>query len=329
MEHFVEFPGLGLNVKVNEVALTITESYSIRWYGVIIALGYLLAIIYAWRSVKKMNIELDKLIDAVIAGTLGGIVFARLYYVFFYYDNTGHNRYLENPIEIVKIHDGGIAIYGGVIGALLIGGLVARWRGLWVPAVLDIASLGFLIGQGVGRWGNFVNQECFGGPTDLPWGMVSDNTGGVAVHPCFLYESILCLLGFVLLHIFTRKYRRYDGQTFILYLVWYGVVRFFIEGTRTDSLVLFQGGPKVSQLVAAGCVLAGIILLVVFRHRNDLSGCGSRHVMESVGLMKAEVDPSLQTSTIFGDLPLSEEDNKAEAKTEDKGDNAEQDVSKE
>lgn len=308
MEHIVEYPGLGISLKVNEVALTITESYSIRWYGVIIAVGYLLAILYAWRSVKKMNIDMDRLFDAVIAGTLGGIVFARLYYVVFYYDSTGHNRYFENPMDILKIHDGGIAIYGGVIGALVIGGLVAKWRGLRVPAVLDIACLGFLIGQGVGRWGNFVNQECFGGPTDLPWGMVSDNTGGIAVHPCFLYESVLCLLGFALLHVFTRKYRRYDGQTFILYLVWYGVVRFFIEGTRTDSLVLFQGGPKVSQMVAAGCVLAGVVMLFVLRHRNDLSGCGNRYVMESVGLIKAEVDPSLQKSTIFGDLPPFEED---------------------
>ena len=302
MEHIVEFPGMGISVKVNEVALTLTESYSIRWYGVIIALGYLLAVLYAWRSVKKMNISMDKLIDAVIAGTIGGIVFARLYYVVFYYDSTGHNRYFENPIDILKIHDGGIAIYGGVIGALLIGGLVAKWRGLRVPAVLDIACLGFLIGQGVGRWGNFVNQECFGGPTDLPWGMVSDNTGGVAVH------------------IFTRKYRRYDGQTFILYLIWYGVVRFFIEGTRTDSLVLFPGGPKTSQLVAAGCVLVGVILLIVFRNRNDLSGCGNRHVMESVGLIKAEVDPSLQASTIFGDLPPFEEtgDKKEENESENR-----------
>lgn len=316
MGHLVEFPGLGINVKVDEVALKVTESYSIRWYGVIIAFGFLLAIVYAWSSVKKMNIDSNKLVDAVIAGTVGGIVFARLYYVVFFHDGSGHNRYFENPIEILKIHDGGIAIYGGIIGALLVGGLVAKWRGLRVPAVLDIVCLGFLIGQGIGRWGNFVNQECFGEPTNLPWGMVSDNTGGVAVHPCFLYESLLCLLGFVLLHIFTRKYRRYDGQTFILYIIWYGVVRFFIEGTRTDSLLIFENGPKVSQVVAAGCVVVGVVLLVLFRNRNDLSGCGNRYVMESLGLIKTEVDPALKTSTIFGDLPPVEDDKKPETKTE-------------
>ena len=133
-------------------------SYDIRWYGVIIAFGFLLAMIYAFRSVKKMNIDLDKLIDAVIAGTLGGIICARLYYVLFY----PGDKYWNDPIQILYIHDGGIGIYGGLIGATLFGGLVAKWRKLRVPAVLDLASLGYLIGQGVGRWGNYVNQECFG-----------------------------------------------------------------------------------------------------------------------------------------------------------------------
>ena len=110
--------------------------------------------------------------------------------------------------------------------------------------------------------------------------------------------------------------RRYDGQTFILYIIWYGVVRFFIEGTRTDSLLIFENGPKVSQVVAAGCVVVGVVLLVLFRNRNDLSGCGNRYVMESLGLIKTEVDPALKTSTIFGDLPPVEDDKKPETKTE-------------
>ena len=303
MTHVVEFPGLGLTFTVNEVAFSI-GNYDIRWYGVLIALGYLLAIIYAWRSVRKMNIDMDRLIDAVLAGTVGGIICARLYYVLFY---TG-DKYWNDPIQILYIHDGGIAIYGGFIGAMVFGGLVAKWRGLRVPAVLDLASLGFLIGQGVGRWGNFVNQECFGEATTLPWGMISNNTQRVVpegpVHPCFLYESLLCLLGFVLLHIFTRKFRQYDGQTFLLYIVWYGAVRFFIEGTRTDSLML--GSLRVSQLVAALRVVIGVVLLVVFRHKNTLSGCGNQHVMESMGLSKEESQP--QASTIFGDLPPFEEE---------------------
>ena len=309
MSHVVEFPGLGLRFTVNEVAFSI-GSYDIRWYGIIIAVGFLLAMIYAFRSVKKMNIDLDKLIDAVIAGTLGGIICARLYYVLFY----PGDKYWNDPIQILYIHDGGIGIYGGLIGATLFGGLVAKWRKLRVPAVLDLAALGYLIGQGIGRWGNYVNQECFGGETNLPWGMISDNTRRMfpdsPVHPCFLYESLLCLLGFVLLHFFTRKLRRYDGQTFILYLIWYGVVRFFIEGTRTDSLMI--GPLKVSQVVAVICVLVGLILLAVFRHRNELSGCGSKYVMESVGLAKTEAAPESPHSTIFGDLPPFEEDDTAQ-----------------
>ncbi len=305
MSHQVDFPGLGLSFTVNEVAFSI-GSYDIRWYGVIIAFGFLLAMIYAFRSVKKMNIDLDRLIDAVIAGTLGGIVCARLYYVLFY----PGDKYWNDPIQILYIHDGGIAIYGGFIGAMVFGGLVAKWRKLHVPAVLDLASLGFLIGQGVGRWGNFVNQECFGETTTLPWGMSSDNTQRMfpdsLVHPCFLYESILCLLGFVLLHFFTRRLRRYDGQTFILYLVWYGAVRFFIEGARTDSLMV--GPPRVSQIVAAGSVLVGVALLVLFRHRKELSGCGSPYVMESVGLTKTKAEAEAPASTIFGDLPPFEEE---------------------
>lgn len=313
MSHLVEFPGLGLRFTVNEVAFSI-GNYDIRWYGVIIAVGFLLAIGYAAASVKKMNIDMDKLIDAVIAGTVGGIVCARLYYVIFY----PGDKYWQDPIQILYIHDGGIAIYGGFIGAMVFGGLVAKFRKMNVPAVLDLASLGFLIGQGVGRWGNFVNQECFGGSTSLPWGMTSDNTQkvvqGSLVHPCFLYESILCLLGFVLLHVFTRKFRRYDGQTFILYIVWYGIVRFFIEGTRTDSLML--GSVKISQLVAACCVVAGIALLIFFRHRNNLSGCGSRHVMESVGLSGPEIGDAPAGSTIFGDLPPLEEEDDPETAVE-------------
>lgn len=298
MEHIVSFPQWGLQVTVNEVAFRI-GTYEIRWYGIIIALGFLLGVFYASWAAKKMNIDPSGLFDAVIVGMIGSIICARLYYVAFY----PGDKYIKNPIEIFKIHDGGIALYGSLIGALVFGGIMAKVRKLRVPAVLDVASLGFLIGQAVGRWGNFVNQECFGTPTMLPWGMSSDNTGNIAVHPCFLYESLLCLLGFVLLHFFNLKWRRYDGQTFLLYIVWYGAVRFFIEGMRTDSLMLHMVNLRVSQVVAAGCVVVGLLLLFIFRRRTSLSGCGSAEVMEAVGLTKPVVDPDLEKSTIFGDLP--------------------------
>ena len=268
MTHHITFPHLGLEFTVNTVAFSI-GGFSVYWYGIIIAVGFLLALVYASYSCKKMNIDVNRLFDVVIVGLIAGVVFARLFYVVFY----PGDKYRENPMEIFQIHDGGLAIYGGLIGAVVFGGLMAKIRKMKVH---------------------------------------SDNTALVVdgnVHPCFLYESLLCLLGFVLLHFFTRKLRRYDGQTFLLYIVWYGACRFFIEGLRTDSLIIPGTGLRVSQVIAAACVVAGIILLVVFRHKTSLTGCGDPHVMEAVGLVEAaEPQPEEEhiASTIFGDLPEEE-----------------------
>lgn len=302
MTHSIQFPKLGISLTVNDVAFTV-GGFQIKWYAILIASGFLLAVLYACLNAKKMNIDVNYLIDATIAGLVGGIVCARLYYVLFYPNNS---YYFENPIEILKIHEGGLAIYGGIIGGLGFGSLMAKLRHLKVPAVLDIASLGFLIGQCIGRWGNFINQEAFGSATTLPWGMVSENTErvvpGSAVHPCFLYESLLCLLGFILLHFFNRKLRRYDGQTFLLYVIWYGACRFFIEGLRTDSLMIPHTTLRVSQLVAAACVVLGLLLLFVFRHKTSLTGCGSKKVMEGVGLsLEHDSETEPEFSTIFTD----------------------------
>ena len=305
MTYNVTFPHLGLEFNINPVAFSI-GNFHVYWYGIIIAAGFLLALIYASFSCKKMNIDINRLFDVVIVGLIAGVIFARLFYVVFY----PGDKYWKNPLEIFQIHDGGLAIYGGIIGAVVFGSLMAKLRKLKVTAVLDIAALGFLIGQCVGRWGNFINQEAFGSATELPWGMHSENTAAVVdgnVHPCFLYESLLCLLGFVLLHFFTRRFRRYDGQTFLLYIVWYGACRFFIEGLRTDSLIIPGTSLRVSQVIAAACVVAGIILLVLFRHRTSLTGCGDRRVMEAVGLVESTALPEDETpSTIFGDLPPEE-----------------------
>ena len=307
MTHEITFPNLGLEFTVNTVAFSI-GNFNVYWYGIIIAVGFLLALVYASFSCKKMNIDINRLFDVVIVGLIAGVICARLFYVIFY----PGDKYLKNPAEIFRIHDGGLAIYGGLIGAVVFGSLMAKVRKLKVAAVLDIASLGFLIGQGVGRWGNFINQEAFGSATDLPWGMHSDNTAAVVegnVHPCFLYESLLCLLGFVLLHFFTRKFRRYDGQTFLLYIVWYGACRFFIEGLRTDSLIIPGTVLRVSQVIAAVCVVAGIALLIVFRHKTSLTGCGDPHIMEAVCLDEVppvEEEEEHAPSTIFWDLPEEE-----------------------
>ena len=277
MSH-VEFPGLGWSFDINSTAFSI-GSFEVKWYGLLIAIGFLLAVIYAMFMCKKMNINRSRLLDTIIVGLIAGVIGARLYYVIFY----PGDKFIKDPISIFYIHEGGLGIYGGIIGAILVGGLFAKFRKQNVFAILDIGVLGFLIGQAIGRWGNFINQEAFGGPTSLPWGMVSENTLAVSpdfpVHPCFFYESMWCVLGFILLHIFTTKFRQYDGQTFLLYLIWYGTGRFFIEALRTDSLYVPYLPIKVSQLVAVVTVLAGVILLIVFRNRRILAGCGLKQVM--------------------------------------------------
>ncbi len=276
MNH-VEFPGLGWSFDIKTTVFSI-GSFQVKWYGLLIAVGFLLAVVYAMLMCKKMNINRSRLLDTVIVGLIAGIIGARLYYVIFY----PGDKFLKDPISIFYIHEGGIGIYGGIIGALLIGAIFAKFRKLNVYATLDIAVLGFLIGQAIGRWGNFVNQEAFGGPTSMPWGMISENTLAISpdpVHPCFFYESLWCVLGFILLHIFTTKFRRYDGQTFLLYIIWYGTGRFFIEATRTDSLYVPFLPIKISQLVAVVSVLVGIALLIVFRNRKFLIGCGSKTIM--------------------------------------------------
>lgn len=292
----VQFPKLGWEFHVDPTAFRIGDT-PIAWYGIIIAVGFMLAFLYAMFSCKKMNINSDKLVNCVLVGMVTGIIGARLYYVLFY----PGDLYVRDPMQIFNIREGGLAIYGGLIGGLLGGVITAKICKLRIPAVLDIAVLGFLIGQGIGRWGNFVNQEAFGSQTDLPWGMVSEGTRAVVngpVHPCFFYESVWCLLGFVLLHIFCRKLRRYDGQVFLLYLVWYGIGRFFIEGLRTDSLLTPFFDLRVSQLVAAATVLVGVIFLVIFRNRTSLSGCGSAKVMAMNALKETIPEDLMETENV-------------------------------
>lgn len=260
MVYNVSFPGLGLQFKVNPVALQL-GGLTIRWYGVLIALGLVLALIYALNVCnRRYGVTQDKLLDCVLVGIITAIIGARLYYVAFKWD-----VYSQDPLSILYINEGGLAIYGGLIGALIGGLLVAKIVKVNIPALLDIACLGFLIGQGIGRWGNFMNQEAFGTPTDLPWGMVSENTGNIAVHPCFLYESLWCLLGFVLLHFFSKKFRKYDGQIFLLYMVWYGFERMIVEGLRTDSLYTPFFNMRVSQIFSLVIMIVGVVFLIINR----------------------------------------------------------------
>lgn len=284
----IYFPNSGLfenGIKIDNVMFTIPGlNLEIYWYGFLIALGMVLAMIYAYRRVRKFGLEPDRFTDMVLAGFIGGIIGARAYYVVFSLDKYLTDEGTFDLWAALSIRDGGLAIYGGVIGALIFGLLVAKIRKVKIAPLLDLAGLGFLIGQCIGRWGNFFNQEAFGSKTSLPWGMVSkdilnelyffyypENVSVITnraldmiAHPCFLYESLWCLVGFLALH-FYSKHRKFDGEIFLLYIGWYGLGRFWIEGLRTDSLYLVNTETlklKVSQLVAGTCVIFAAALLI-------------------------------------------------------------------
>lgn len=252
----VKFPGLGLDFEINNVAFSIF-GFEIYWYALIIVTGLILAVLYAMKRSKRFGLDRDDMLDVIIVGFICSIIGARLYYIIFY------DHKFDSLWDAINLRDGGIAIYGAVIGAFLGGGLMCRKKKMSVLAMFDVTGISFLIGQGIGRWGNFTNQEAFGTPTDLPWGMQSANTGNVPVHPCFLYESIWCLAGFALLHFLSRKWYKFKGQYFLMYLLWYGLGRMWIEGLRTDSLWLIPNVIRVSQLLAVVCVIATIPLLVL------------------------------------------------------------------
>ncbi len=262
----VRFPGLGWEFVISNVAFKIGD-YAVYWYGLIITTGLLLAVLYAWRSSPRYNVDAGKLFNCVLVGLITGIIGARLYYCAFQWE-----AYVSNPISILYIHEGGLAIYGGIIGALLGGLAVAKIQKMKFMPILDISMMGFLLGQGIGRWGNFTNQEAFGYETTLPWGMISEGTLAEyanPVHPCFLYESLWCLLGFALLHFYGKYRQRYAGQIFYLYLVWYGFERMIVEGLRYDSLYLWNTGIRVSQVLSAVIVLVGIIMLIKNIKKED------------------------------------------------------------
>ena len=288
--HRIEFPNLGFGFNINPTAFTIF-GLDIQWYGIIITLGLILAIIYVFPRMKRFGIDSDRAVDAVIGGVLGGIVGARLYYVAMKWEDYNKGSIGETLKAVINTRNGGLAIYGGIIGAFIVGYIICKIRKVKILPMLDVTVLGLLIGQGVGRWGNFVNQEAFGTNTDFFLGMTGGtiqrtisnavqiggdmyNNGNAemmwekAVHPCFLYESLWCILGFVILAFISKK-RRYDGQIFLMYLAWYGFERFFVEGLRTDSLTL--GNIRISQALSAIIFIVSVILQIVmfFRIRRD------------------------------------------------------------
>ena len=269
MTHEIEI--FGIELTLNEVAFKI-GGWSVYWYGIIIGIGCLIALLYGMKNAPRYNLDRDRMLDVVIVTIPVAVLCARLYYCIF--DNETGDR-IDSFKEFFGIGTGagfsGLAIYGAVIGAFLCGAVMCKVRKVKMLDMFDIAAAGFLIGQGIGRWGNFVNQEAYGTVTGSSWwGMMSEvtkrdidiiNAGGGLVHPCFLYESVWCILGFFLLNHFSKK-RKFSGQIFLMYGVWYGFGRFFIESIRTDQLTL--GMIPVSMLVSAVIFTVCIILLIYF-----------------------------------------------------------------
>ena len=279
----IRFPNLGIVLKNIKDGFTIF-GFEIKFYGVIIALGFVLAFLVISKEAKRTGQSEDTYLDFMLWLIIPAILGARLYYIIFSWDSYFQKGkgFGKTLFDLIDIRSGGLAIYGGVIAGVIVAIVFAKKQKMKFSVLADTVTMGLLIGQIMGRWGNFFNQEAFGCNTNSIFGMsggriqewITDqypsttyfaNFGTALdasqpVHPCFLYESVWCLLGFVLLALFAKKIRRYDGQIFLIYICWYGAERAVVEGLRTDSLVI--GNVRVSQILAICCVVVSVILQI-------------------------------------------------------------------
>ena len=264
-EAVISFPMLG-NLELNPPSYFNLFGKPIYFYGVIIACGMIIAALYCAKKAPQFGLTEDNLYDILIWAIPLCIIGARLYYVAFRWD-----YYSQNFGEVIAIRNGGLAIYGGIITAIIVGLVWCRVKKIPFYAMVDLASFGLLIGQAIGRWGNFINREAFGGETDVfcRMGLTLPGEATLYVHPTFLYESLWNIIGFVVLRIWAKRGgRKYDGQVFWLYIFWYGLGRAWIEGLRTDSLYIGSTDIRVSQLLAAVSALAALVVLIVKAKRH-------------------------------------------------------------
>lgn len=269
----VSFPGLGITVNIDQVAFSIF-GIEVYWYGLLISLGMVLCVVLGMLHSKKNKFSSDLVFDVILVSLPCAIVGARLYYVLSEWE-----MYSGDLIKIFDTRSGGLAVYGGILGAFIGTLIMCKIRKIPFSAVVDFCVVYIPLGQAIGRWGNFFNQECFGTTTTLPWGMKSsevesylrlyfpDLDSTMAVHPTFFYEFLATItIFFILLNV--RKYSKHAFESMAVYMILYGVARFFIEGLRTDSLYIGDTGIRTSQLFSAVLVVSGVIYLVVAYKKN-------------------------------------------------------------
>lgn len=312
----VEFPGLwGLKFDINPVALQLGR-ISIYWYGIIIAFGFMLAVFLGMRHSKNFGIDPENIIDLVLWAAPAAIIGARLYYVVFSWEN-----YINNPLDILKIWHGGLAIYGGILAAFIVAYIFAKRKNIGVLKLFDFGVPYLVLAQAIGRWGNFINQEAYGTNTLLPWGMTSERIRGelsilemqgfnvspeIPVHPTFLYESLWNLGAFLLLMWF-RKRKKVDGEVFFLYMIVYGLGRSWIEALRTDSLML--GNLRISQVLAVVFVIAFGAVFYIRRKKledREVTVAGSSEY-GSVLMKLKEDDADTASTQVEGGKPAVDE----------------------
>lgn len=290
---------------------------AIYWYGILIALGVLAALAFCVKQKERYGIKEDDLMDGVLWGVPLAIVGARLYYVLFYLDRFKKEDGSFDWAESVAIWDGGLAIYGGVIAAVLVCLVLSKKRGFKLGALTDLVVMGLLIGQAVGRWGNFMNREAFGAETTLPWRMQLTTTAGtlVEVHPTFLYESLWNVIGLLLIVFIVAKGRRFDGENTWFYFLWYGIGRFWIEGLRTDSLYLFNWelfGQRIRVSQALSIVMVAVAAFMLFyniriKKRSPESLWVHQVAAEKARLAAAEAEDAVLAETLMNEVPTEGE----------------------
>lgn len=294
--YYISFPGLGIEpFHIDKVAFSVFGR-DVAWYGILITCGMILAVLCALRLAKKEQISSDDILDLAFTVIVFGVIGARTYYVLFTWDKYNYlvtsavsdgtvwgaiSAFFSNLwgtfVNCIAVWNGGLAIYGGILAGLLSGFIFAKIKKIPFLKIFDILAPCVTIGQIIGRWGNFINIEAFGSETDLPWRMgISFSMDGGAtfiseqfVHPTFLYESLWNLAGLAILLLLYKKGKKFNGQSFCTYLIWYGFGRMLIEGLRTDSLML--GNLRVSQGVGFVSLVLGIMLMVIFAKNSKKS----------------------------------------------------------